>query len=707
MNQIKNSILALTTILLAATSFTNCKPEKIIEEPPVPVAPKVSVEMQEEMLEIDAAEFSVKIEGEATAFYYGNAVKGTDTLSVNWTKVETVGDEELTYTVENLEEETEYTFYAYAENTTAISKINQVDYTTKGLLPTIEAYIVDGSQTYTSVSFGVKVFRMDAVKYFYYPKDARPDNSSIVWNTHKFNTEEAESIIDIENLETVLGQSSEFVIELVGLYDDEMEESETLTLNFSTLKAEIINVTKIVENPFSIQVDVTFLNEYAEAFYINIERTEWFNMDSFFDNIEGGYSSFDPIQVDTTYTKLALTPATDYTLIYIAANIKEDEPREDGSLPFEAFVGDTVILNIRTADFSTGGVNESITIKVVDTENDIKFSEISPTVIREEFQAETITSFFYGAVKTSDLSSTTLDDYIATWFSAENRYATKFEYTPTGQWTKVPTDSVKVRIQTLAKNTDYTLFTIPIDSEGRVGNASSSVYRTTDTELDPSLTFDYEDAKIGYTTVEFVNLTMAEGVNRILYYKSTEELSDEDAIDELVPYTTSGGNAISAYSKTISGLEPGVKYYMYFMPVNTEKGIPGALIKKTFTTNELVYNESLTVNASVSEVVQSYGIQVKCNVTFNEGVTGYYAGAIDLKYSFWDKGIANPTDEEIMYELIVNHAFISQWGLKTKEGASSHYVEVETAVIMFLPVDANGNLGLPVRLYFELPEEVE
>lgn len=358
-------------------------------------------------------------------------------------------------------------------------------------------------------------------------------------------------------------------------------------------------------------VEIKFSIEGAESYYAGVEAKGSYSSDTV---LMGVATDAYELNTATTYegsitafpaeNDLTVKPATTY-VVWVVAHNKEGYYTKENIFTQEVS---------STADTRAPEVTLEMTSA---TFNDIQI----------KVGMESVTSYYAGCEPTSIFSA---DEVIL--YANEQGYTAYTKGSYEGSICNFPT----VGSMELAPATDYTLWVLPINSEGvmTVDELFTLEVATQPLQEGGSLALTAGEPVLSPTAIE-VQLS-AEGATMIYYnYCSLSEATQLSTTEQRVEWLLTQGNSVTASSilAQASGLMEETNYILMALAVDSE-GKYGSLYYKAYKTEKLPFND-MTVTIDESAVVLN-GNEVTFSWSADGSAKGYlcYFGRTD--YTYWN-----------------------------------------------------------------------
>lgn len=464
--------------------------------------------------------------------------------------------------------------------------------------------------------------------------------------------------------------------------DKESKQSDAVTKKFQSIKANYIEVNSLLAGPSAVVFDAEIVpvkglseentpNGYCYMIYAQNAYTK----DDFLSNVQyaepitgnGKQGQFYDIMPNTTY-KLAIVA------VKATAN-------DWGGSSVDKTIGEPILHEFTTPIYAVGSSNTTVSLQP----GAANYQSVSMDVTA----GEGAVGFYYGAVKTADMNGATIEDFLGKndWFTANAAsYFKRFlDMNNNEQLT-----TVSARITNLAASTDYTVFAIAADTVGIPGKVVSTTMTTS------ALTFNSK-ASVTLTTVsaEYERVTLScafqNGCTKAAYgfrehgtisLEDGKELALANVEDPMYCFTTDGE------SKMLEHLIPNTQYDLFVIPVDKDNQF-GALQKYEFKTKGISFDGNAKVSAQITHTVKGeWGLIYTITMTKGENCAKYLYGAT---YNMGEQD-----DLEYAKTVLMNSYSIMESSEATMEYELDYWGDAAKFVV--IPVDADGNNGVPVVL---------
>ncbi len=600
------------------------------------------------------------------------------------------------YTIEltELTAESDYTISvigvaASGEQTAAINKTFTTLETYKPAVT--KAEIVAGTITENAASIAVTV--ADADQLFY---TIAAENES---------ASDAIEVAIVDNAAVValteLADTTTYTVVFYATFENGLYKSTEVEVVFTTLAIEQVEpeddasytVSNLQVTPTSATIDLA-IGEDCEGLIVYADNSEWFNVASITDMITNGYATV--ITESCTYTMGSYyTPGTTCKYIVVEVSDVETTTNEWGmeatTCTLVGELDDYEVYEFTTGQFDMDYVVNNATSNTVKiNSNTPDYTQITIEVTRDG--DEEIKSVYCGAVATADLAGTTIGEYLVNnnWFASA--YASDFvnEYSGT-------IDPLSTTIYNLTADTEYTLFTVPVTTSGKIGTITTEATQTksvnivVDETLMPTITIvpGLNSVEI---TIDFGDCAKVFYEYEDKYYSSDYETAKSTIYANVLnnSYVFDSQYYPSPYTHTISGLDQSTEYKFWCMGVKAD-GTYGAVCEYTYTTTGLDWTGTTTaVVTQVSGTIDEYGFaDVVFSVDLSDDTTKATLAVVDPEYIYYD--IPANWGKYIL-ENTWNNQYLTADGNITVTLYNSNYK------LVVVTENANGVYGTPLVL---------
>ncbi len=661
---------------LMVFSLTSCEDDDAsVKEQSLPKI--LSFEAPEELITSEQATLKAEVSNAETVLYT-YALDEAELPEVSmWKEVEVSDDNTVEIVLEDLERVTPYKAAMLAVGKNEESKIATLVFTTEDVELKVSASAVSDAESYNKAQVKVTVVNATSFKWAHYVRDERPSDNEIVWTEVATEEGQSEYLVDIEGLTPSADSRTIYTFEVKAILDE--TESEPAYANFQTLATTAIRLSNLNVGSFTAKYDVEIVKEFCDGYAYLLQNNDWYDELNFTD----GITEWLPTILDNgTYEAdmMLLTPGKGYTLDIQALKI-------DTINNIKEIVGDRITEKFTTPAFSLNQGTDYTELEII--EDDIKVSSLAINVNRS---CENTTSFLAGAVSKSDLGDTSLEDYInKTWYS-------EFVYPQSFTSMVGLMDQVRYDFTELSPETDYIVFAIAIDNDGRVGEVRSKEVKTKAIEYN-------EDAVIASITIEprfndaDITPVFGDGISSAYYTVAPKgEVSLDDAQKILESESTKAYSSATLWDgglTTLRDLTVATAYDLYILAVDSEGALGKAKLYE-FSTLDLEYTSSASLAITVAEITAdeyvSDWINVDFNVELKDGATGYYRAAVDKNYF----PQSDPTAKQFANYALTNNLLTETF----TDPTTAVTVYSKDYYVVFIPLDADKNMGEPQIVKF-------
>ncbi len=496
--------------------------------------------------------------------------------------------------------------------------------------------------------------------------------------------------------------------ELVVKYLNSVEgiESAELKIEFSTLNSIVAVVGERVKS-FNVQIDIEFDSNRAQLWAYDFTDGQFGHVDNFKAAIANGNVKVSSA-ADTTITQSMVAPQWGYVFFTAPINVEAD-----GSY---TLVEDPAQYNYFTPALSTFGESTE-TVQIANLEEKLTINSAELQVTRG---SENVHGFMSGFVAKSELGTGTLSEWLVANEWIVGKPADPFFYV--GMDGTVTYEETKTKwLSSLAHGTEYVFFALAVDNQGDLSNPVSVEFSTNPVVFDETLSIVVDNVTPSFVSTNFdvhftpevakfvhINSEAVLDPNNTWKYKTPEE-----AQASLINQGYNSYNGIKAdnsnivdgvFDLEISGLSENKEYILYYCAVGLD-GSLGKMQSIEYSTKEFLLSSAATVTATyVSHTDGQWGgYNVTLDVTMANGATSFIVGVANANY-LPDPANAQPADYA-KYLLLEN-----PWSNETynADGEITHATALwdKADRIVIIPVDADGNYGVPVVYEFDKwPEE--
>ncbi len=661
---------------LVIFSLTSCEDDDAaVKEQSLPKI--LSFEAPEALITYQEATLTAEVENAKTVLYT-YALEAEDLQEVSlWEEVEVSDSNTVEILLEDLERITPYKAAMLAVGKNGESKIATLVFTTDDVELKVSASAVSGTESYNKAQVKVSVVNATAFQWTYYVRDQRPNDNDIVWTEQETEEGQSEYLVDIDGLSPSADSRTIYTFEVKAKLDETV--SEPAYANFQTLATLAVRMSNFNIGSFMAKYDVEIVKEFCDGYAYLLQNNDWYDVLNFTDGVTQWLPT---ITENGTYEAdmMLLTPGTGYTFDVQPLKIDADSDTKE-------LVGERITEQFTTPAFSLNQGADYAEVEVI--EDEVKVSSIAINVNRS---CENTTAFVAGAVSKADLGDTSLEDYInKTWYS-------DFVYPVSFTSMVGLMDQVRYDLTQLLPETEYIVFAIAIDADGRVGEIRSQDVSTKAIEYN-------EDAVIANLTIvprftdADITPVFGEGISSAFYAVAPKgDLSIEDAQKYLESESTNAYSSAMLWNEsmtTLRDLTVDTQYDLYILAVDTE-GALGKAVLYEFSTLELNYSSPASLEITVENITADEDVKEWINVDFNveltNGATSYYKAVIDKNYF----PQANPTAKQFADYALSNNLLTETF----TEQTTSMTVYSKEYYALFIPVDANKEMGEPQIIKF-------
>ncbi len=611
---------------------------------------------------------------------------------IKYGEVECVeGQSEYVIDIENLTESTEadvvYTVEAYSiglDGSTE-SEVQTVEFTVvKAVLPTAALSVVSVDETTATIEITL-ADGASAYDYTVYKASEEPAEGDKVWVSTDLDAAATEAVVKTISL-TELEGPVEYVIEAYALNEDEVH-GEVTSASFTTLDPNApYKVTDITPKTTELTVTVEINNELCDGVAVYNTMSEWYNESDFTSMLTNGWLSSDNLLSESgSLTFLYLTQNSSYT---VATAAYKTVANEDGSVGYE------ILGSVQTATCQTLAITPGTGSEIVISILPVDITLNSATASLTRASSETV-SYYAGAAPVADLNN----GDVAAWLTSTNWFASawannfsEYDYA-TGETKEV--DIVTAGVYGLSSGVDYLYFAIPVLADGSIGGISTAEFTTNSLTVNPELTYTVEIAAAQTTADVTVNFGSSDVVG-IAYLNQevggymTDEQIESNLVSTINDYYTyymilnDQGTNVATYSQTY--LSMGTSYKFYTMGFDANGSVTEMQVTE-YTTTKPSYSSEATLSLTLtSGVLDSYGgADISLDIAMENGAVQYYYGVADKE------SVPNPVA-----------AAYGDWLLNSGSAVLSTATSLDLTlwyswyVAIFIPVDANGEMGTPI-----------
>ncbi len=686
------------SLFAVAALFAISSCEDVAEDVDVVVDPTpaiTSVTIAEETIGDTSATVSVEF-AEATTIYY--SVYAADASAEAWSEV-TVEETatSTSFTVEDLTAETAYSIDVYATNGDFTSETATEDFTTAedGTVPAAPAPTVevayDAESELGEANFTVTVANAILYQWAYYTAtEDEVDVDALEWTVVAI---EADGDYTIE----IADEAGDYTLLVEAVAEDEDGDGVSLVAEASldfTIAAAAFESTYITAGALKVStlfasLEVEINTDLCSGFcWQNSTNDEWYNADTFETYFNSGWltgvTESGVLDLASGYT---LNANTNYILDIIAYSTDADGVNTKL---------ERISIEYSTAPVAIGTVDATLTLEA--NESATSVTSLGATV----YNAEGIYGYYSGSVATSEIT-TDLQTYIETvYLTGYSAYAMSFLSYDWATSSYVEQESAELSYSSLATGTEYTIFVIAVDSDGYIGNISSVTATTTSVATDANIK-PLVTSKVGSTSAEFE--FDFNGCAKVFRYNAAS-WDNADAIyswflDDMAT-ASSYGWTLDSYdvvdgkaTYTVNYLSMGETYTLYYLGVDAD-GVLGEMQSLEYTTTTPTFDSTAAVS-----------------VTLNTGTAYYYAGEeawpwLEMTFNVeMSDGAVEYMYSSIVESSVTNQDVLQAWGTAV---FSSYYTQTSSESVtgtvtqrysdeqvVFVPVDADGNYGMPVK----------
>lgn len=364
-------------------------------------------------------------------------------------------------------------------------------------------------------------------------------------------------------------------------------------------------------------------------------------------------------------------------------------------------VGEEFTYTLTTSGLEYGRSEDT----VLATYSDVTYTSISATYERGDAVAS-----FYGCVATSELAAYDGDvaAYIegSDWYSLPANYAHVFyssSYTSTLTYNicsglTTYFDTLTATYSSLEKGTEYTMFTIPIGSNGLIGTIETQTVSTKALVIDDNIvptvvytpastsaSFDFELGDADYVLYRHVSSSQAGYTEAVDVYDSFIEGDSNYYVTKLS----------TADQVTITGLSIGTTNYMYYIGV-MEDGTVGEMKSIEYETVKPTFDADASVEYSIaSETISNdwnTTSTVVYDITMKDDATSYILYTLS-KYSTTN---VDTNDAEAFATYVLGLSYgntpVSTETATTTYTVSDYYDQYS----IIIPITAENTYGTPI-----------
>lgn len=351
------------------------------------------------------------------------------------------------------------------------------------------------------------------------------------------------------------------------------------------------------------------------------------------------------------------------------------------------------------------------------------YDNVTYTTIDAKFERGNAIAAFYGCVATSELAKYegSVEAYISAtnWYSEPINYAHVFyssSYTSSLTYqicSGLTTffDSIEHTFISLEIGTEYTMFTIPIGSNGLIGSIETQTVSTktltTDASILPtasatpastSASFEFGLGNADYVLYRHVNTSQASYTDSDAVYDSFIDGESHSYVTAIKADDLTNG----VYTTSISSLAIGAENYMYYIGV-MEDGTMGEMQCITYSTVEPTYDAAASVNYSIaSETISSGWGGNQATVIYDVEMTGEATSYIFYVVS---QSSYSPIDVSTP-EAAANHILALSYGnTPTSDPKKTIYFsESSEQYAVIIPITDDNTYGAPIMFQYAWPE---
>ncbi len=696
-----NNIIKIAIIILSAVfAISGCE-KPIVEVPIVPEPAVLEVEVNEALITMTSAAYSISYT-DATQILYTYYLPNTPENEKSWQSKEVSPSlDTLAFDVElsDLTFETTYLVEAYAMNEDIAQTAPVVAEFTTAADSTPKLSFKDAELNgYNTAKVIATVSNAEVIEYTYYKKNQRPEE--VVWYELTVS-ENGEYEIDITGLAASSTETTQYTIEGQAANKSTALKSDVVTGVFQTIKTDMVRFSNELISPTYFAIDADILDEFCNSFVWSLVKAEDFvDTEEFLDDFYEDKMGDDIVSSDSTIVATGLKVSTAYKLIFmpLQATVVSEEQTDYKAL------GDPVVLDYSTTAYDLGTSKSDFSMEVLQGYG----KDITLTTIPAVFYPkgnDIIEKVYYGYIPSSNVKNDDVQAYITStgneWFYGSrlsNFYKNQYN-SETKQYDKVYLDSLAYSFTKVTPNTEFYVVAVPADEKGFLGNASYAKFTTLqDTpQADMQATISVEP---DYTSAKFTGTQVGDKTQTILVYNVINDPEHKDyktadqAYAELIIGATGGyfsskisvSSGTGTYNKTY--LQLNTDYIAYYLPIDGN-GNYGVMDKLEYTTKDVIYDAvdcTLELKSVVGEPGQYGRIDYTVTVGMGGNTTQYMYGTLGTSSIDPEK-----TDEENAKALVVS----SSKKITTDE-AFSFYVYNANYYIVLIPMDKDGKLGSPI-----------
>ncbi len=514
------------------------------------------------------------------------------------------------------------------------------------------------------------------------PEDAT--DKTVLWTS----SDEAVVTVDAEGIVTAVGGGEATIT----------ATSQSNSEAFATFSASVFNAVteptaelyNLTAGTYAFSADVRLAGgAQAIVYYATTSSYITGDITATFENyLTSQWYQYFAYENKTIYWKefSTIIPNSEYVIGYAPANLNED-----GS--FNSLAGDIQFQYVTTLGYEFGLCDATAAITV--NSDAATFSSVSYTLNNDGDCLGAI----LGYVKTSELT-TSVDEYVKnTWLPAQSylSISTFYSYGDTSYW-----ETLDKTQSSLVDDTEYTVFSIAVSKGGRLGTISSASASTS--AMGYNSAYNSTVVLTPGNTSTALNVTIPEGVSRVYYYNGKDYTDDE--IKAQLLYNVS--NNSTYYSWTSSG-DYSISYLTYLYDYTlatisvTEDGSFSEIQFYHYTTVPV----DLSSSASVEITNKVYGAHswsssedaysLTFDATMIDGAVGFYLVELSTYYQTDYDGDGVLSADDCATSVIVGN-MASSYYYRSGDGTYSAQTTSAEAVIVVLPVDANGVYGTAILM---------
>lgn len=544
-----------------------------------------------------------------------------------------------------------------------------------GELPAPTIRIGDPIDSYNGSDIPVLTENADTIYYRYsLPQGAYDEiDATVAWNKTAVDTETDSTVIHIA-LDVNMEKRVKYVMEAYASITKEKQsaKSASVSKSFQSLKAHLVEISKVMVGPtvMVFHAEILDVPEKADGFYYQIYLKEEYNESDFKESYQYATSYTSSGMQGQSY----LTANSEYLLALAPGKIGVNQWGEPG---ITKLMGDVITYEFETRPYTLNAVDATIDM----SPSSSNFQSITIDVTKGANAA----GYYYGAVKTSDMGGSNIEDYLAKsdWLSSNaSSYFSSFA----NQMGKMQ-EKMTTRIANLSENTEYTVFAIACDTVGTPGKTVSAVYKTA------SLTFDSQ-ASVEVTTISadyrsiVLSCKFLNGCTKAAFaYRRAGSATDKEGQEMVLTNIEDPTFNFKAGENTsLDWLDSG-NYDLFVLPIDGNNQF-GKIQKYTISTKTISFDGDASVTAAITDTKNGdYGPIYTITVTKGANCAKYYYGNT---YDFAD----GRSDLDYANFFILNTSPLQESNEDTFSYVIDGWGDALKAVV--IPVDANGINGTPV-----------